>query len=220
MLPIFLKDRDFTPPAAPIYYLLTQDGLFLVKRTPFFEAVVPAGGIPWLESQEPEVHLSAPPLPAALLLQAAAFFRAVYARHQSEAVALLAWREATGAYELVIPHQKVGGGHCDYEVREFPAGLTRLGTIHSHAGVEAFHSLRDWQDERFEDGFHITIGNLDTDLTLSCSVVVQGFRAQIPPEHLFSPYPIPWEKAPPEADWTGEVDRKVMPLAPPIEFGP
>ena len=64
MLPIYLKDRDFIPPADTIYYLLTRDGLFLVKRTPFFEAVVPATGIPWLEPQGPEVRLSAPPLPA------------------------------------------------------------------------------------------------------------------------------------------------------------
>ena len=143
MLPIYLKDRDFIPPADTIYYLLSRDGLFLVKRTPFFEAVVPATGIPWLESQEPEVRLGAPPLPAALLLQAVAFFRAVYSRYEAEAVALLTWREATRTYELVVPHQTVGGGHCDYEVREFPAGLMRLGTIHSHAGIDAFHSWRD-----------------------------------------------------------------------------
>jgi hypothetical protein len=220
MLPIYLKDQDFTPPEDPIYYLLTRDGLFLVKRTPFFEAVVPATGIPWLASQGTEVRLDAPPLPASLLLRAVTFCRAVYARYQSEAVALLAWREATRTYELVIPHQTVGGGHCDYEVKEFPEGLIRLGTIHSHAGVEAFHSLRDWQDERFEDGLHLTIGNLDTDLTLSCSVVVQGFRGHIPPERLFIPYPISWGQAPPEADWADEVERKVTPLLPPIEFGP
>jgi len=220
MLPIYLKDRDFTPPPDTIYYLLSRDGLFLVKRTPFFEAVVPAGGIPWLESQAAEVLLTAPPLPAALLLRAVAFFRAVYTRYEAEAVVLLTWRQATGTYELVVPHQTVGGGHCDYEVREFPAGLTRLGTIHSHAGIDAFHSLRDSQDERFEDGFHLTIGNLDTDLTLSCSVVVQGSRGPIPPERLFSPFPIPWDQTPPESDWTEEVDRKVTPLPPPIEFGP
>jgi hypothetical protein len=220
MLPIYLKDGDFVPPPDTIYYLLTRDGLFLVKRTPFFEAVVPAGGIPWLEPQGADVRLSAPRLPAALLLRALAFFRAVYALYESEAVVLLTWREAAGAYELVVPHQTVGGGHCDYEVREFPAGLTRLGTIHSHAGLEAFHSLRDLEDERFEDGFHLTIGNLDQELSLSCSVVVQGFRGQIPPEHLFSPYPIPWEQAPPEAEWAGEVERKVTPLPRPIEFGP
>ena len=83
MLPIYLKDRDFTPPADTIYYLLSRDGLFLVKRTPFFEAVVPATGIPWLEPQGPEVRLTAPPLPAALLLQALSFFRAVYTRYDS-----------------------------------------------------------------------------------------------------------------------------------------
>ena len=56
MLPIYLKDQDFTTPAVPIYYLLTRDGLFLVKRTPFFEATVPAPGIPWLSPQHPEVR--------------------------------------------------------------------------------------------------------------------------------------------------------------------
>jgi hypothetical protein len=220
MLPIYLKDQDFTPPSDTIYYLLTRDGLFLVKHTPFFEAVVPAAGIPWLESQASEVRLSAPPLPAAVLLQATAFFRTVYTRYKSEAVVLLAWQEATGTYELVIPHQTVGGGHCDYEVREFPAGLMRLGSIHSHAALEAFHSLRDWQDEHFEDGFHLTIGNLDAEVTLSCSLVVQGFRGNIPPDQLISPYPIPWEQEPPEADWATEVDEKVTPLPRPIEFGP
>jgi len=219
MLPIYLKDQDFSPPEEPIYYLLTRQGLFLVKRTPFFQAVVPATGIPWLAPQEPEVHLCGPPLPANLLLQAVAFFRAVYSRHQTEAVALLAWRQAGHSYELVIPHQTVGGGHCDYQVRNFPAGLRLLGTIHSHAGLEAFHSQRDEADERHEDGFHLTVGNLDGDLSLSCSVVVQGYRGYLPPERLISPYPIPWAEAPPAEDWAGEVEAKVTPLPRPIEFG-
>ncbi len=221
MLPIYLKDQDFSPPAEePIYYLLTRQGLFLVKRTPFFQAVVPAAGIPWLAPQEPEVRLCGPPLPAALLLRAVAFFRAVYARHQSEAVALLAWRQTGHSYELVIPHQTVAGGHCDYQVRDFPTGLRRLGTIHSHAGLEAFHSQRDQADEHHDDGLHLTVGNLDGDLSLSCSVVVQGYRGYLDPEDLISPYPIPWAEAPPAGDWAGEVENKVTPLPRPIEFGP
>ena len=219
MLPIYLKDLEFTAPDDPIYYLLTRDGLFLVKRTAFFEAVVPASGITWLKPQAPGVRLTAPALPAALVLKAVAFFRAVYSRYKSEAVALLAWREAARTYELVIPHQTVGGGHCHYEVKEFPAGLIRLGTIHSHAGLEAFHSERDDTDERHEDGFHLTVGNLDGDLTLACSIVIQGFRGQIPPEALFKPYPIPWEEMPPETDWDQEVAAKVTHLPRPIEFG-
>ncbi|MFZ5453974.1 MAG: Mov34/MPN/PAD-1 family protein [Thermodesulfobacteriota bacterium] len=219
MLPIYLKDQEFTSPDDPLYYLLTKDGLFLVKSTPFFAAAVPVQGIPWLEAQEPEVRLTAPPLPAALLLQALSFCRAVFSRYKSEAVALLAWRETDRTYELVIPHQTVGGGHCDYEIKDFPPGFTRLGTIHSHAAVAAFHSERDEHDERYEDGFHLTLGNLDGDLTLSCSVVVQGLRGYIPPERLFAPYPIPWDQAPPEAEWAAEVDDKVTPLPRPIEFG-
>ena len=100
MLPIYLKDQEFSPPDDPLYYLLTRDGLFLVKSTPFFAAAVPVKGIPWLEAQDAEVRLTAPPLPASLLLQALAFFRAVYSLYKSEAVALLAWREAGRTYEL------------------------------------------------------------------------------------------------------------------------
>ena len=81
-------------------------------------------------------------------------------------------RQATRTYELVVSHQTAEAGHCDYEVREFPAGLMRLGTIHIHAGIDAFHSWRDSANERFEFSFHLTIGNVDTGLTLSCSVVV------------------------------------------------
>ncbi len=219
MLPIYLKDQDFAAPDDPIYYLLSRDGLFLVKRTRFFEAAVPAPGIPWLEPQDTEVRLESPRLPARLLLEALSFFRAVFSRYRSEAVALLGWREATRTFELFIPHQTVGGGHVDYEIRDFPAGLTRVGTIHSHAGAEAFHSERDLNDERYEDGFHLTLGNIDGDLTLVCSVAVQGYRGQLPPEALFSPYPVPWAEAPPEADWDRVVEQKVTPLPRPIEFG-
>ncbi|MGC2432688.1 MAG: hypothetical protein WA433_02815, partial [Desulfobaccales bacterium] len=60
MLPIYLKEHDFSTPEEPIYYLLTRQGLFLVKRTPFFEATLPAAGIPWLAPQEPEVCLCGP----------------------------------------------------------------------------------------------------------------------------------------------------------------
>ena len=221
MLPIYLKDQDFTAPDEPIYYLLTKDGLFLVKRTPFFEAAVPAVGIPWLEPMAPGIKLTAPDLSPPTSCSR----RWPFSGRCTPATKAKPWPcwpggRPAATYELVIPHQTVGGGHCDYEVRDFPAGLTRLGTIHSHAGIEAFHSERDDSDERHEDGFHLTVGNLDGDLTLACSVVVQGYRGLLPPESLFSPYPIPWAAAPPEADFAEVVDQKVTPLPRPIEFGP
>ena len=219
MLPIYLKDRDFTAPDDPIYYLLTRDGLFLVKRTPFLR--------PWCRPRhplagtaEPGIKLTAPPLPADLLLQALAFFRAVYSRYQSEAVVLLAWRPATRTYELVIPHQTVGGGHCDYQVRDFPAGLTRLGTIHSHAGHRGlpFRTGRRRRTLRRRLPPHRGQSRRRPDPGLLRGG--SGLPGLLPPERLFSPYPIPWAAAPPEADWAAEVDRKVTPLPRPIEFGP
>ena len=209
MLPIYLKDRDFTPPDDPIYYLLTKDGLFLVKRTPFFEAAVPARASPgW--SRGAEVRLTAPPLPADLLLQAVAFFRAVYSRYKSEAVALLAWREAGRTYELVIPHQTVGGGHCDYEVRDFPGRPHPPGHHPQPRRDRGLPFGRDDADERHEDGFHLTVGNIDGDLTLACSVVVQG-SGLYPPGKPLLPLPHPLGPAPPEEDWADVVDRRSPP---------
>jgi len=42
-----------------------------------------------------------------------------------------------------------------------PEGFELFGTIHSHAGISAFHSGTDDRDEIHFDGLHITVGNLD-----------------------------------------------------------
>ena len=55
--------------------------------------------------------------------------------------------------------------------------------------------------------------------SLSCSVVVQGYRGCLPPEQLISPYPIPWAERRRPRDWAGEVEAKVTPLPRPIQFG-
>lgn len=220
MIPIYLKDEDFETPPEPIYYLLAQQGLFLVKRNDFFESAMKVEGIPWLVSQEEGVLLTLPLVPGELLLQALAFFRTVYSRYRTEAIALLVFREDLQVYDLIIPHQTVGGGHCEYELRDTVPGARRLGTIHSHAGMEAFHSEMDNSDERYEDGFHITMGNIDAEITLSCSVVVQGQRQLIPPEAIFSPYPLPFDQVQTTSNWERLVDEKVSPLPRPIEFGP
>ncbi len=96
----------------------------------------------------------------------------------------------------------------------------RLGTIHSHAGIDAFHSFRDSQDERFERRLpphYRQFGHRPHPVVLRGG---PGARGPIPRNTSSPPYPIPWDQAPPESEWTAEVDLKVTPLLPPIEFGP
>ncbi|MBI3988088.1 MAG: hypothetical protein HY347_00580 [candidate division NC10 bacterium] len=185
MFPIYLKNDDFHDPQDPIYYLVTKDGLFQVKQNAIFRSCTKVEGVNWLRSEEEGVRLTLPPLPASFLAEALAFFLEVFRQYKAEAIALIYYDEEKGRYELKIPRQKVAGGHCEYEIGPTPEGLLRIGTIHSHASAEAFHSELDDLDERHDDGLHLTIGNLDGDISLSCSLVVDGRRFPVKPEEIF-----------------------------------
>lgn len=184
MFPIYLKDESFREPADPIYYLVTRDGLFQVKQNAFFRSCTRVEGINGLQREEEGARLKRP-LPASLLGEALAFFLEVFRQYKAEAIALIYHDQEKGRYELKIPRQKVAGGHCTYEIGPTPEGRLRIGTIHSHASAEAFHSELDDLDEQHDDGLHITVGNLDGDITLSCSLVVDGRRFPLKPDEVF-----------------------------------
>lgn len=185
MFPIYLKDDGFAEPNDPIYYLVTKDGLFQVKQNLFFRSSTKVEGLGWLQGEEERVELRLPPLPAALLAEAVAFFREVFEKHRAEAVVLLYYHLRDKRYELKIPKQKVAEGRCEYEIGPTPPGYLRVGTIHSHASAEAFHSELDDLDEMQDDGLHITVGNLDGVMSLSCSFVVDGRRFPLKPDEVF-----------------------------------
>ena len=98
---------------------------------------------------------------------------------------LLYFNQEAGRYELKIPKQQVAGGHCRYEIGPTPTGWLRVGTIHSHAAADAFHSELDDEDERHDDGLHVTIGNLDGEVSVACSLVVDGRRFPLKPSDVF-----------------------------------
>lgn len=184
MFPIYLKDDEFRDPPEPIYYLVTRDGLFQVKQNACFRSCTRVEGINGLQGEEEGARLKRP-LPASLLGEAVAFFLEVFRRYRAEAIVLIYHDREKDRYELKIPRQKVAGGHCAYEIGPTPEGLVRIGTIHSHASAEAFHSELDDLDEQHDDGLHITVGNLDGAITLSCSLVVDGRRFPLKPEEVF-----------------------------------
>jgi PRTRC genetic system protein A len=185
MFPIYLKDDRFEEPDDPIYYLVTRDGLFQVKRNPLFHARTKVRGLSWLSPEQEAAHLQLPPIPSSLLAEIVSFFREVFEVHRAEAVVLLYFNREEGRYKLKIPKQQVAGGHCRYEIGPTPAGWLRVGTIHSHASADAFHSELDDEDERHDDGLHMTIGNLDGEASVVCSLVVDGRRFTLKPSEVF-----------------------------------
>ncbi|MEK6716708.1 MAG: hypothetical protein AABZ16_04375, partial [candidate division NC10 bacterium] len=102
-----------------------------------------------------------PAIPGALLQRVVSLFREVYRRHKSEAIALFLYDPATKEYELSVPEQYVAGGHLTYVPGPRPPGKIRVGTIHSHAEADAFHSPVDDGDEAHDDGLHVTVGHLN-----------------------------------------------------------
>lgn len=185
MFPVYLKGDQFEEPDELIYYLVTRDGLFQVKRNSLFHAKTKVRGLSWLLPEQEAAHLQLPPIPASVLAEIVAFFREVFEVHRAEAVVLLYFNQQEGRYELKIPKQQVAGGHCRYEIGPTPTGWLRAGTIHSHASADAFHSELDDEDERHDDGLHMTIGNLDGEVSVACSLVVDGRRFTLKPSEVF-----------------------------------
>ncbi len=189
MFPVYLKDEDFEPPADPIHYLVTADGLFLVKENPIFRSAVRVRGIRGLQGQKDEVRWKLPPVPGTLLQRVVGLFREVYRRHRCEAIVLLFYDVVRREYELTVPEQEVAGGHLTYAIGPTPTGKIRVGTIHSHADADAFHSPVDQGDEEHDDGLHVTVGNLDGIFGLSCSLMVDGRRFALRSRDIFTPLP-------------------------------
>ena len=190
MIPVYLKDDAFEPPADPIHYLVTADGLFLVKENAVFHSCVRVRGVRGLHSQRDEVRWKLPPVPGTLLQQVVGLFREVYRRHRCEAIVLVFSDLATQEYEFSVPEQEVAGGHLTYVIGPTPSGKIRVGTIHSHAEADAFHSPIDDGDEKHDDGLHVTVGNLDGIFSLSCSLVVDGRRFPLRSRDVFGAVPI------------------------------
>jgi hypothetical protein len=189
VFPIYVKEPGFREPEDPIYYLVTGNGLFQVKRTPLFCSRIRVSGLSWLEKEQERAEFLLPVIPAKILEETMAFFREVFRKYRAEAAVLLYLREGAGEYNIRIPPQTVAGGHCQYEIGPNPPKCIRVGTIHSHGAAEAFHSELDDADEQYDDGLHVTIGSLHAKPTVSCSLVVDGRRFDLRPEMVLEVMP-------------------------------
>jgi len=179
------------------FYVLASNGLFFYRKMKFFTSLTPVflpakkQSIGQLQAAKPFVMLNLPKkIPNTIFGQALSFFCEVFSKFGgSEAVVLIYWNSLTEEYDLRCPKQEVGIGYISsYEVGPNPPNCLRLGTIHSHGSMAAFHSGVDDKDEECDDGIHITIGTINSLPSISCSVVVSGERFEISEKDIFE-YP-------------------------------
>lgn len=191
MFEVYHKTKGFKPPDDQIYYLLAKNGLFLVKKTIFFMSSIPIfssvedKGLGWLEPHTAAIRLS---LPKKIALEdikiVTEFFRQIWLKYKgSEAIVFVYWDEKARKHVFHVPEQQAGG-QVHYKGGKNPEGLIKFGDIHSHGAGSASHSEHDDTDEEHDDGVHITIGNVNCNPSISCSVVSDGMRATFAPESI------------------------------------
>ena len=205
VFPLVVKDDAFEPPAAPTYYLVAADGMYLHRETPLFTATVPVdGGVPGLRPHEARLELHLPRLPTPVLERAVSFFQAVYERWQGEAILILfyappadgrGWRFALGAPPQLLRGRFESGRfradlRLDYGACPRPAPeFLKLGTFHSHACVAPGHSTTDEHDELYEAGLHLTAGWVNTARPgFSAAFVVGRTRFSVRPDDILPPF--------------------------------
>jgi hypothetical protein len=183
LYPIYFHDGAPLP-AEGTYYVIAQDGMYMVKDTGLIQATVKVEKFSMLEKLPVNAKLRLPVIPAATIAQALLFFRRVYERFRAEAVVMLYYSPIEKNYLLDVFGQEVSGAsaHSDIKGKFADLGYQLVGTIHSHCDFSAFHSSVDVNNEKDFDGIHITIGHVDQPyFTLSCTAVVNNNRFPLEP---------------------------------------
>jgi len=182
MFPIVVNDGQSEFPTDDIFYIVCKEGVYLKKKLGVMESIAPVKNISILKSIQTMAKMHIKKIPAKTAQQIINFFKAVYLEHHAEAIVLLFYNQDTKKYKVVCPFQEVSAGAADYNKGVVIEGYDMIGTIHSHAGMSAFHSGVDDDDEKSFDGLHITFGNMnDPDISVSASIVANGFRTIVDP---------------------------------------
>ncbi len=204
-LPI-IKAGDNIPSGCPAY-IIGRDGFYLKKSTKLFDVTVKVTSIPDYEPVMEHMQWNAPLLPYSIIEEALEFFRAVYKRHKSEAVLMLAMNDSK--WELAVPEQTVSGASLEYSVNK---RITPVGTIHSHCDMGAFFSKTDNDDVAGFDGLHIVIGKINMAApAMAVGVYANGRLFEFEPSSIIKNVPIQKELAG-EHPWLANV--KVEPIKP------
>jgi len=221
MFPIVVKRPTYVEPAAGVYYLVAENGVFQVRDTPLYRGVTRVtGGVPGLLPEHEHLRLKFPRLPRAVIEDVIALFEEAYRRWRGEAMVFVFYRAETREFRVDVPVQTLparktseGRWLADLAVRygdaARPSGFVQLGTAHSHAELSASASGIDCADERYEDGLHIVFGSFAAgELSVSAAFVANGVRFLVDPADVLEPYRRPARAARPE--WIARVRPQLV----------
>src|SRR5262245_26966640 len=188
------------PPADPELYWLTRARAFLCRNRPFFPSDVPTRRpIRALAAHEPGCVLRYPRVKASTLESIVGFFDRVYRLYQSESVVLLLWDLEGQRYKLCVPEQEAsvweswGGARSPQDVRyTVPLLAARhllVGDVHCHGNMAAYASATDRDDERYRDGVHGVVGDIEREPPeFHLELALDGYRFALEREQIFEGY--------------------------------
>lgn len=184
MFPVVVLDGQNEIPNDDIFYIVAKNGIFMRKNFGFFDTISKVDKISILEECSPYANLNIAKIPGRKFTQILSLFRDVYQKYKGECNVILHYNPKRKRYRIDIPPQGVSGGTVEYRNgEETYKDYVRIGTIHSHASMSAFHSGTDHNDEINWDGLHITLGYMNRDyFNISCSVMAHGKRYMVNPE--------------------------------------
>lgn len=144
-------------------YIVASNGFFLKQKQDLFESISKVDSISIFAEVKEFTNVDIPRIPMGLIQTVVKFFEKIYEQYKSEVAVILHFNPTTKKWHIEVPEQTVSGASVDYDRKTNRRidGFIRIGTIHSHSSMGAFHSGVDDADEENFDGIHITIGNLD-----------------------------------------------------------
>ena len=193
-IPVLVYDGETELPKQGCYYIVAGNGCFFHKETAggVIKGLVPVKNIPLLPDFPVDFSIQChlPKLPVFFVYKIKKFFEEVVNRYNSEANVILYFNPETKDYKVHVPEQIVS--HSSVRYRKEALSHTEnmgeylcVGTIHSHANFNAFHSGTDELDEQFFDGLHCTFGNNDKlRFSVASSIVMNGLRKSVEPSVL------------------------------------
>ena len=177
LFPIIAADESAAEEVLLPAFVVARDGLYLRKHSLLGLSQVQVDEVAHLPPAREYLEYALPKVPASLMAEVVGFFRAIWTRQKSEALALLTWDGS--AFGLIVPEQRAGAASVKHrlEAADVPSGAHLVGSIHSHGALSAGASLTDEADEADFDGIHVVVGDVDERRpSYSAAIVVDGRR--------------------------------------------
>lgn len=180
---VSINDEKFQEPQDNIYYVVSKNGIFIRRKMQLIDSFVKVDKIPFLNSSQEFAKLNIEKIPSKMFKKCVKFFKEVYTLQKTESVVLLYYNPKEKQFKISVPKQVCTHASAEYTNKDSFEDFMCIGTIHSHSDFGSFHSGIDTNDEKYFDGLHITVGNLDSnDISISSSIISNKKRFKVEPK--------------------------------------